>query len=178
MAWSTPVTQTTGTHITAAVWNAQITNNAAYLGNTHAHDGAAGGGSIYGLLPQGIILMADAACPTGWTRVSAFDGLFVRGAATYGGTGGGGTHTHSHSHAGLLHVHDQNFGDQDQIIDATKIIAATAFSSAGMSQGTAGGSTAYQMASGFLDTTPGGGSDATTGTDLPAYISVIFCKKD
>ncbi|MFA5024673.1 MAG: hypothetical protein WC523_07030, partial [Patescibacteria group bacterium] len=44
---------------------------------------------------SGMIAMFDAACPTGWTRFTALDGRFVRGAATYGTTGGADTHTHS-----------------------------------------------------------------------------------
>lgn len=178
MAWTTPATQTTSTHITAALWNQQITDNMTYLGSTHNHDGSAGDGSLYALLPQSIILLADAACPTGWTRVSAFDGLFVRGAATYGATGGGGTHSHGHTHTTSLHAHNQNFGTQNQVIDVAKPIVATAISGAVMSQSGGGGSAAYQLISGFMDVSPTTGSDATMETDLPAYISVIFCKKD
>jgi len=179
MAWSTPVTQTTNTHITAAVWNAQITDNMAWLGNTHNHDGGAGDGSLYALLPQGIILMADAACPSGWTRVSALDGLFVRGAATYGGTGGGGTHSHSHTHSGGVHHHrhDQNQGAQDQIVDVTKFVSAATAAGSAMSQNGAAGSV-YQMISGFDYADPALGTNAATATVTPAYIEVVFCKKN
>jgi hypothetical protein len=34
-------------------------------------------------------------CPSGWTRQSAWDNKFLRGASTYGGTGGTDTHTHT-----------------------------------------------------------------------------------
>jgi hypothetical protein len=178
MAWSTPVTQSTGTHITAAVWNAQITDNLTFLGSTHNHSGDAGDGSLYALLPQGIILMADAACPSGWTRVSALDGLFVRGAASYGATGGGGTHSHSHTHTSGTHGHDQNADAQNQVVDAAKIVVAASYEvSADMSQGSAG-ATHYSMSSGFLQKSLTLGTDAATATVLPAYIEVIFCKKD
>ncbi len=43
---------------------------------------------------SGMIAMFDTACPTGWTRFTALDGRFVRGAATYGTTGGSDTHSH------------------------------------------------------------------------------------
>ena len=50
----------------------------------------------------GIFIGAGVVCPTGWTRWAAADGVFLRGAATYGGTGGASTHTHTgvnaHSH--------------------------------------------------------------------------------
>jgi hypothetical protein len=178
MAWSTPVTQTTSTHITAAVWNAQIADNMAFLGNTHNHDGDPGDGSLYALLPQGIILIADANCPSGWTRVSAFDGLFVRGASSYGGTGGGGTHTHSHTHTSGYHAHDQNADAQSYVVDAAKIVVASSYEvSADMSQGSAGASH-YSMGSGFLQKSLTLGTDAAAGTVLPAYIEVIFCKKN
>jgi len=177
MAWTTPATQTTNTHITAAVWNAQITDNLAFLGNTHNHNGDAGDGSLYALLPQGIILMADAACPTGWTRVAAFDGLFVRGASSYGGTGGGGTHSHSHLHTGTGHTHAQSYGASNQVINAATRVAAAADINSVMSQ-SGGAGTAYEMLSGFLSTAPTAGTDATTATVLPAYIEVLFCKKN
>ena len=45
------------------------------------------------------ILLADASCPTGWTRNTAFDSRFVYGSATYGTTGGS---TSSHNHGGSL----------------------------------------------------------------------------
>ncbi len=177
MAWTTPVTQTTNTHITAAVWNEQITDNMAYLGNTHNHDGGSGDGDPYALLPQGIILMADAACPTGWTRVAAFDGKFVRGAASYGGSGGAATHSHSHDHGGVNdHGHDQNYGARDQIVSGN-VLVATAAANAVMSV-TGGGGAAYRMIAGFQFTEAAIGNDATATADLPAYVDVIFCKKD
>lgn len=43
---------------------------------------------------SGMIAMFDSACPTGWTRFTALDGRIMRGAATYGTTGGSDTHTH------------------------------------------------------------------------------------
>jgi hypothetical protein len=44
MAWTVPVTQVTGVLITAAIWNAQVTNNAAYLhGDAGTIDLATGG---------------------------------------------------------------------------------------------------------------------------------------
>ncbi|MCP5103806.1 MAG: hypothetical protein GY950_10530 [bacterium] len=35
------------------------------------------------------------ACPAGWTRIDSWNGLFLRGWSTYGGTGGAAQHTHS-----------------------------------------------------------------------------------
>ena len=41
------------------------------------------------------VMMASGSCPTGWTRVSALDDRFPRGASSYGGTGGGSSHSHA-----------------------------------------------------------------------------------
>ena len=43
------------------------------------------------------IAMVNTIPPLGWTRVTAFDAKFLRGASTYGGTGGATTHTHTYS---------------------------------------------------------------------------------
>lgn len=45
-------------------------------------------------IPDGMIAVFDTDCPAGWTRVAAFDGLALRGAAAYGGTGGNDAHNH------------------------------------------------------------------------------------
>lgn len=49
-----------------------------------------------GAVPSGLIAMFDAACPTTWTRVAAWDNKFVRGGATYV-LAGGGADTHNHT---------------------------------------------------------------------------------
>jgi hypothetical protein len=41
------------------------------------------------------VMLASGSCPGGWTRLSSLDGLFARGAAGYGGTGGSSSHSHS-----------------------------------------------------------------------------------
>ena len=40
-------------------------------------------------------MMFKTTCPAGWSRVSALDNRFPRGATKYGSTGGGDSHTHS-----------------------------------------------------------------------------------
>lgn len=42
-------------------------------------------------------LLADASCPSGWTRNSDFDGKFIYGSTTYGTTGGADNHNHGGS---------------------------------------------------------------------------------
>lgn len=177
MAWTAPATKSTGTLVTAAVWNEQVTNNMTWLGTSHDHNGGAGDGGALAVV-SGLIAIFDAACPTGWTRVSAWDGKVIRGASSYGATGGADTHTHSHVHTAAAHTHGQNYGAQNQTTSAN-LIVATGSNGLAMTVTGGAGSTAYQMQSGAAS---GGGadtaSDATAGSSLPAYISVVFCKKD
>lgn len=177
MAWTAPSTKSTGTLVTAAIWNEQVTNNMTFLGTSHKHGGAAGDGGTLAVV-TGLIAIFDAACPTGWTRVSAWDSKMIRGAATYGTLGGADTHTHSHTHTQAAHTHNQVVSNKNQVASANLIVANDPL---GLSMTVTGGagSTAYQLQSGAAS---GGGaataSNATAGSSLPAYISVIFCKKD
>jgi len=140
MAWTTPATQTNTTLVTAALWNEQITNNMQFMGAAHDHSGDAGDGVTLTTIPSGMIGMFDASCPSGWTRVSAWDAKFIRGAASYGGTGGSDTHTHAgpshthgivahghaasaHTHTGPSHTHAQNSGGDEDEYNQTEIIA-------------------------------------------------------
>jgi hypothetical protein len=163
--------------MTAATWNEQVVANMSWLGTSHDHNGGAGDGGALSVV-SGLIAIFDAACPTGWTRVSAWDSKMIRGASTYGGLGGADTHTHSHVHTQAAHTHNQVAGSQNQVTSANLIVANQSNGLAMTVTGGAG-STAYQMQSGAAS---GGGadtaSDATAGSSLPAYISVIFCKKD
>jgi len=177
MAWTAPSTKSTGVLVTAATWNEQVTNNLAWLGTSHDHNGGAGDGGALSVV-SGLIAIFDAACPTGWTRVSAWDSKMIRGAASYGATGGADTHTHSHVHTMTAHTHNQVAGVQDQSTSAN-LIVANDMGGLAMTVTGGAGSTAYQMQSGAAS---GGGAntaaDATAGSSLPAYISVVFCKKD
>jgi hypothetical protein len=139
MAWTTPATQTNTTLVTAALWNEQITNNMQFMGAAHDHSGDAGDGVTLTIIPSGMIGMFDANCPAGWTEISAWYNKFIRGAASYGGTGGSDTHTHSgpshthgivahghaasvHTHTGPSHTHAQNSGGDEDEYNQDEII--------------------------------------------------------
>jgi len=97
--WSAPAHLDTGDFISAATWNTYVVNNLLWLGTSHNHDGDAGdGASITTPVPSGAIGIFDTSCPGGWTQVAAWDGRYLKGAASYGGTGG----TSGHSHASKL----------------------------------------------------------------------------
>ncbi len=105
-------------------------------------------------LPSGFIAMFDTTCPDGWTREGAFDGKFIRGAATYGGTGGANTHTHSYTRPAVNSaVYDLSLKHAD---GSGYNFAST---------------THYHPVN--ADTV-----ETTSTTSEPPYINVIFCRKD
>ena len=131
-----------------------------------------------GLVPSGaILLVSSASCPTGYTRLTALDGKFLVGGATFNAAAGGSntkdlSHTHgAGSYAGPSHTHTGTTGKA-----------------------------ASQNGSGQVDnqwnppththpfTTDPGGTGAVTGTSAtggaaaqdirPAFATVLLCKKD
>ena len=162
-------------------------------------------------VPSGLIAIFDVACPTGWTRVTAFDSLFVRGAATYGGTGGADAHTHgigSYAAAGeATHTHDvgtlavANESAHTHQVDppiTTSSMSANTTVQSGSGAGVAAQDHTHTTdiaafasaagsahAHGLSGATAAGASHAhalsgtsASGSTLPAYINVVFCKKD
>jgi hypothetical protein len=208
MAWTAPTTRTTDTLITAAIWNTDIEDNLTWLGASHDHNGGSGDGATLGLVASGFIAMFDVACPSGWTRVSAWDGKFLRGAAAYGGTGGSDTHTHSiasghthsitdhthsagHTHSIPAHTHSANHAHNSQTHTHYGVTAGSGNTTAGNaynasatvstdSQGSGtSGSGGGTSASGGAGTSGSGGTGTSdAGSSVPAYINVVFCKKD
>jgi hypothetical protein len=113
-----------------------------------------------GLVPAGAVIMFATSCPQGWTRFSALDNLFPMGASTYGNQGGSATHSHSL----------QNNGAISQV-------SYGAIGNVGVVGGGDGGltftvgnnnQTAYQPKS----------SNTTSASNVPPYLTVIFCQKN
>jgi hypothetical protein len=105
--------------------------------------------------PPGMIAPFDDDCPTGWTRMSAWDSKFIRGAASAGGTGGDSTHYHA--------------------VDPPSGFAAPD----GQSSQTVGGPPGDWMATeahGHPVNFPSTNSE--TASSKPLYVNVVFCKKD
>lgn len=126
-------------------------------------------------VPAGMIAIFDAACPTGWTRVSAFDGLFLRGAASYGGTGGADTHTHT----GSSHQHKMGIGNMNAPIDCIGWDESGEYGTSGTFTPTRriGTSTLDSTETADFLTSAAGTGDTGSASSLPSYIEVIFCKK-
>jgi hypothetical protein len=105
--------------------------------------------------PPGIILAFKDTCPTGWSSVSAFTDKFLKGAATYGATGGGGGHNHSFdpgvttsgAYVSSLELNDSLEADSVARGNHTHSINRPLATSA-------------------------------TSTTVPPWLGVIFCKKD
>ena len=94
--WSAPEHLDTGDFISAATWNTYVVDNLLWFGTSHDHDGDAGDGAdITEPVPSGAIGIFDTSCPGGWTQVADWDGRYLKGAASYGGTGGSSQHSHA-----------------------------------------------------------------------------------
>jgi len=125
-------------------------------GNVKATSFIGDGSQLTGVanIPSGMIAMFDTSCPSGWTRVAAFDGRFIRGSATYGGTGGVSTHTHSvdppATNTGYSDIGDAawtDWGDPLVSRDHVHTVDIPEFNSA-------------------------------SANNIPPYIDVVFCRKN
>ena len=123
------------------------------------------GDGQWGYLPQqipaGLVAIFWQACPPGWARVTSWDGLFLRSAATYGATGGATQHQHgpgtltvanhahgasglygpSHSHGFSMSAGTTNAGDHSH--HATLTVNATTGPGNNSTMNTDAGSNAY-----------------------------------
>jgi hypothetical protein len=134
------------------------------------------------VIPTGMINMFDTSCPTGWTRVSALDGKFLAGGASYSATAGGSdsitlsvSQLPSHTHTGTTgsdgaHTHNMSTGTSNG-----SYYNNVTYSSVAQYQGTMEWSSAGAHTHTF--TTAGTGSGASID-NRPAYATVILCKKD
>src|SRR3990170_157745 len=171
----------------------------AISSHTHGTGFSFGGDASYhthsyttrGATGDKMVVVFNVSCPAGWTRVSAWDDKFLRGASSYGGTGGSsGTHTHSysgviaHSHgAGTLatasagtHTHSYNqlsgAGAGEVGGGTNSVLINTQNNDTG-----SGGSHTHSIGG---NTTSTGDASATSGTAtmLPPYVEVVFCSRN
>jgi len=186
MTWTNPTLRTTGDIVAVATWNTEVVQDISYLGSLHAHSGNAGDGGDLGLIvPTGMIGVFDAACPSGWTRVSALDGYFVKGSTSYGATGGGSSHVHGpgrelatttdlplvpappppppDASSFLFALFDEVRGD----LRIIKVIGWPSWDPTGESH-------EFAQIPAFTGSSGLGG----TSEPYPPYIDVVFCKKD
>jgi hypothetical protein len=155
-------------------------------------------------IPSGLIVLSDAPCPAGWTRITAWDGRYLM--AGVPNIGGSASHTHD---AGSLGVpgHGHGAGVSTLSGDHTHpfsvwIAGRTADSQGGSSGADAGGSFtapyyahSHDFGAGMDGNTGGGGNHShettvpdaggmavTGGTGYanndPLFVSLYFCRKD
>jgi hypothetical protein len=108
--------------------------------------------------PSGMIAPFDAACPSDWTRYTALDSKFPRGATTAGGTGGSDlSHLHSVNPANIrIHYYNTSVTVQASASSAIK----------------------YSSVINHMHYVNLPSTNTSKTTSLPTYINVIFCKKD
>ncbi len=110
-------------------------------------------------LPTGTVGVFDAACPTGWTQLTAHSGKFMRGSATYGTTGPPEPHSHS------VVIAATSTGS------ASPTVLDNGFGSLLVDRAT-GGVSIHNHA--VVSTTP----QSDPGEPVPKNIEIILCTKD
>jgi hypothetical protein len=109
------------------------------------------------LIPSGMIAMFHTNCPSGWTRFSALDNNFPMGSSAYGTTGGSSTHSHS------LTITSTVGGGGSAEIGTTRGATNNGLSAFGAS-----GANTVDLRS----------ADTDARSNLPPYLTMIFCEKN
>lgn len=105
-------------------------------------------------IPSGMIAMFDTSCPEGWTRFTALDNKYPKGAAAYGATGG----SDAHGHTATISPHSKNYGCPG-----------------GGSFAVPGGGSGCSCNCYFLAEHS---NSISTASNEPPYAAVVWCKKD
>jgi len=178
MVWQTPNLHTTGDLITVSVWNSEVIQNISYLGSSHAHLGKDGDGGDLGLIvPTGMIGIFTTSCPSGWTRVTAFDDVLLMGSTNYGVTAGSSSHAHSQRVDSPIFTYSSTEADATHITLLTFDESPTGILQIKRSFDR-GGPEDPDYAYGFIGTYSESSGIGSTSETFPPYIDVIFCKKD
>ncbi len=120
-------------------------------------------------IPSGMIALFDTSCPSGWTRYSALDGRFPRGASSAGGTGGASTHNHNvagNTNTWASSTDDGNLGTEDHTTDLTGFgTTFTTVTNSGIHTHNDAVQLSFNVTSGDADT-------------IPPYLDMVFCQKN
>ena len=137
-----------------------------------------------------IILSSQSNCPTGWSRVTELDNMFLMGSMVYGTTGGTSTHAHqytqipSHTHdAGSLitnttgaHTHQmQDFGYLGGAITYPYLVNSSLGWYSGIVS-TAGDHT--HTITGATGTNGSASGTTSSTSNIPPYLTMLFCTPD
>jgi len=107
-------------------------------------------------LPTGFIGMFTGSCPDGWTRETEFDDKLIRGASSYGGSGGVTAHTHTYS------------------IPST---VSSQYGTLTNYRWVDGGSDGGHWIKEHTHSYPGVNITTSSGTNQPPYTKIVFCRK-
>jgi len=162
-------------------------------------------GALGGAVPTGaIIIWTGTACPAGWSRETALDGLFLKGASTAGTPNltpsGSNTHVHTMSHDHTLGSHTHSTPSHTHTMDHTHSGTTGSYNYAGggLQLGTGGAGIrddhthAFTTGSASVSTTSASSgttgaavgntstysSDTGSASNEPQHVTVLFCKKD
>jgi hypothetical protein len=137
-----------------------------------------------------LILSSQTSCPTGWSRVTALDDRLIRGASTYGSTGGNLTHTHTYDEM-PSHLHSSGSlvtnttGAHIHQIKYSQYPSGTGTYISGISTGGDWSSTAVASAGDHTHTITGStgstgvaSSTTSSGSNLPPYLTMLLCVAD
>lgn len=159
--------------------------------------GNAGSWVKYSIMPQGTIILFETSCPSGWTRVSDFDGKLPRGApaSTWSGFTDGGVATHkhtlpdvvSHTHTissqaastGSDGAHSHSFNKYGGT-GSSDVLTVGIFASTSSLLSESAGEHSHTVTIPAHNTDAAGSSAAETATETsyPPYIKLVFCKKN
>ena len=128
--------------------------------------------------PQGFIGMFSSNCPAGWVRLAALDNAFPMGGPTYGSVGGAATHTHTvatdgaHNHGYLTHAMSANNNEGGSGPYCSR------FNMGDYGGGCGGAGTDAGHRHGInTDGAHNHGGATGVASNVPPYVTVIFCQK-
>jgi len=126
-----------------------------------------------GIPKGGILTWTGTSCPAGYTRLSQFDGMFPRGADSYGNTGGADAHNHSAT------ISDN--GTHSHTYVGTTAANTMAPAEQNIANNTTGAAPIYHSHAMNITTNPNGLHSHTatlpSQANVPKYFNVIFCLK-
>lgn len=108
-------------------------------------------------LPTGFIGMFTGSCPDNWTRETEFDDTFIRGASSYGGTGGVTGHTHTYGIPSAV---------SNQYATMTRY------------RWEDGGSDRGYFKHAHTHSYPSVNATTSSSDNQPPYIKIVFCRKN
>ncbi len=119
-------------------------------------------------IPTGTVVMFDATCPAGWTRLSDIDDKFVKAAAAYSASGGGNA-DHIHTISNHTHTWSGNVDNTDP--------TNRAWNAGALAQHTAANHNHTLSITNVADGTHSTGNGTNSNERIQPWVKLIFYKK-